>query len=391
MNISFIKYKSGDYSVFNEAAKRYRNFVVAYSGGKDSTATAIYLYRWVASEKPKITVTLLYNDTLSEVSALERWVNYFMSEYIRKAREHVDISQKIVTPEPVKTFYWRVFVRGYPAPTFVFRWCVDHLKLDPMVKEMKGLKDAVLVTGQRDEESGARAASMKRSFGVCQPGSCLGAFFSQDGEVPKIAPIRFWTTREVWEFLLRQREFDVEPLVRLYGLDKNTLTAPGGRFGCWHCTLVKVHSAVFFEDKSYAYIEALRLIYKAISDIKEFRTPKFKGYSSLGPLTPLARAIIYHLIPIVEEKSKHRFYGLDTAVVGGKTLREIFYEMREEEADALILKHDSTERWVGIKRLKEINRQALLQYVDRILERVAALDYTTLATNRARELLAELK
>ncbi|MEM4438736.1 MAG: phosphoadenosine phosphosulfate reductase family protein [Pyrobaculum sp.] len=390
MRIPLIKPKYDDYRVFTEAVKKFKNFVVAYSGGKDSTAVAIFLYQWVAREKPNISVTLLYNDTLSEVNSLESWVRQFMNDYIKKARQHVEASYKIVTPEPVKTFFWRVFVRGYPAPTFVFRWCVDHLKLEPMIKEMRNLKDAILVTGQRDEESGARAASMKKSFGVCQPTSCLGAYFSQNGDVPKLAPIRFWTTADVWEFLLKQQDFDISPLEKLYGVDRKTFTSPGGRFGCWHCTLVKIHSAMFFEDKRYVYVEALRLIYKAISNIREMRIPKARGYSKLGPLTPLARSIIYHLVPIVEEKSGHYFYGLDEVTVDGKTLREIFYEMREEDADALILRIDKTERWIGMKRLREINKQILLQFLDKIVEEITTLDYTILVTSRAKELLTEL-
>ncbi|MGC9052127.1 phosphoadenosine phosphosulfate reductase family protein, partial [Pyrobaculum sp.] len=381
-----------NYKVFEEAAKKYRHFVVAYSGGKDSTAVAILLYQWVEQAKPSIKVTLLYNDTLSEVNALEAWVRYFTQAYTEKIRRHVDISVRFVTPEITKTFFWRVFVRGYPAPTFRFRWCVDHLKLEPMTNEVKKLENAIIVTGQRDEESGARAASMKKSFGSCAPGTCLGAYFSLNGEVPKIAPIRFWTTQDVWRFLLHQKEFDITPLIRLYGLDTKTLIAPGGRFGCWHCTLVKIHSGLFFGDKNYAYVEALRLIYKAVSDLKEMRVPKTTsgGYSKLGPLTPLARSIIYHLAPIVEEKSGHRFYALDEVKLGEKSMREIFYEVDAESADVVIRQYDRTDRWIGMRRLRKIESELLRQYIDKILERVRALDYTTLATRSAEEMLQQL-
>ena len=381
-----------DFSPFREAARRYTHFVVAYSGGKDSTATAIYLYHWLKEDQPNIEVSLLYNDTLSEVNPLESWVRSFMSQFREKASKYVEVKTRIARPEALKTFFWRVYVRGYPAPTFVFRWCVDHLKLEPLLKEVKNLKGAVVVTGQRDEESGARAASMKKMYGSCLPGSCAGAFFAIDGEVPKLAPIRFWTTRDVWHFLLyEQSYFDIEPLVSLYMLDRNTLTSAGGRFGCWHCTLVKTHSALFFGGKSYGYVEALRLIYKAVSDIKDLRVPKTGGYSKLGPLTPLARSIVYNLVPIVEEKSGHRFYGLDETYIGGATLREIFYIMPEEKADRVVRSVDDTNRWIGMRHLRNIEKILYQQVEDKIIEKIKEYDHLNTVTRFAEELLNQLR
>ncbi len=36
------------FRVFDEAALKFRTFVLAFSGGKDSTAVAVLLYRWLA-------------------------------------------------------------------------------------------------------------------------------------------------------------------------------------------------------------------------------------------------------------------------------------------------------------------------------------------------------
>lgn len=390
MRIFLVK-KQNDFSPFREAAKRYNHFIIAYSGGKDSTAVAIYLYQWLREDKPNVKVSLLYNDTLSEVNLLESWVRNFMTQFREKAGRYVEVETRIAKPDIVKTFFWRVYVRGYPAPTFVFRWCVDNLKLEPMLKEMKNLNGAIIVTGQRDEESGARATSMKKMYGSCMPGSCLGAFFTVNNEVPKLAPIRFWTTQDVWRFLLhKQKDFDIEPLVKLYGLDKDMLVSAVRRFGCWHCTLVKLHSALF-SDKQYVYVEALRLVYKAVSDTKELRIPKQGGYSRLGPLTPLGRAIIYNLVPIVEEKSGHRFYGLDEVHIDNTTLREIFYMLPEEVADRIIKSVDSTDRWIGIRRLRKIDRTIYIQVEDEIIKKIKERDYLGIITDAAAQLLRELR
>jgi len=334
------------YTTFDGAVRRgYRRFVIAYSGGKDSTAVAILLYRWTRERLPDIRVTVLHNDTLSEIEPVETWARKFMGEYARKMSQYVATDILIVTPEPTETFYWRVFVRGYPASTFAWRWCVKPLKYAPAQRAISQLGgNAVVVTGLRDEESPERARLMAKRFGACQPGSCLSAFFSTADGVPKIAPIRHWTTEEVWSFLKTQRDFDVSDLVKLYA-------STNGRYGCWHCTLVRVHTGLHIEP-SYAWLDALRLIYRAVSDMAELRWTKSSGYSRLGGLTALGRAIIYRAVPIVEEKSGHRFYGLDAARVGGYTLREIFYELDVEKADAVVKRADPTDRWVGMDTLR---------------------------------------
>jgi DNA sulfur modification protein DndC len=382
----------GVHKTFEEAARRYSHFVVAYSGGKDSTAVAILLYKWIEQARPNIRVTLLFNDTLSEIGALEAWVRQFTQAYVERAGRYVEASARFVVPRADETFFWTLFVRGYPAPTFKFRWCTDQLKIRPASAAVRELGEgAVVVTGQRDEESAARAASMKKRFGACAPGTCAGVYFSQSDGVPKLAPIRFWTTQDVWRFLLRQRDFDVSPLVALYGLDPKTLTAPGGRFGCWHCTLVKTATFAFL-GREYAYIEALRLLYRAVSDVRELRVPKQAqgGYSALGPLTPEARSLMYHLVPLVEERSGHRFYGLDVAEVEGRSLRELFYQMDPAAADAVVRRLDKTGRWIGMERLRALDRGVLRRHADALLARVRELDRTATAARAAEELLGEL-
>jgi len=334
-------------AALDDVARRgFRRLVVAYSGGKDSTAVAILVYRWIRERAPPVDrVVLLHGDTLSEVGPVEVWARKFAEEYVRKLSQHVETDVAIVAPEPTETFYWRVFVRGYPAPTFAWRWCVKPLKFAPAQRFVGGLgRDTVVVVGLRDEESVERAKLMARRFGACQPGSCLGAFFSTADGVPKVAPIRNWTTEEVWAFLRAQRDFDVSDLFRLYATTR-------GRQGCWHCTLVRVHAGLYVEP-SYAWVDALRLIYRAVSDMAELRMPKNTGYSKLGGLTALGRAIIYRAVPIVEEKSGHRFYGLDAVEVNGYTLREIFYELDTERADLAIKRVDPTDRWVGMSALR---------------------------------------
>lgn len=351
----------GEFGVFEEAARRFRTFVIAFSGGKDSTAAAILFYKW-ARERGVVEnrVVLLHNDTLSEIPEVELWADHFARQFKAKMRElGTDVDVVWATPAAADSWYWRVFVRGYPAPTFNFRWCVKLLKIEPTLGALKRYDNYVLVVGSRDEESGARARSMKARFGACAGGgSCLGAYFTSTNDIPKIAPIRFWTYDMVWSFLRAQKDFNVKPLEELYrGLAAGG--SIGGRYGCWHCTLVRVQAANYSRPE-YLYAEAVRTIYRALSDAPEFRERKASGYSGLGPLNAHARAVIYHAIKAAEELAgKKIFYGLDRAAVYGYTLRQIFYEIEPEKADAVIRRADPTDRRIPIAELRRLDKTAL--------------------------------
>jgi DNA sulfur modification protein DndC len=358
---------TGPFEALDEAYKRFKRFILAYSGGKDSTATAILLYKWVLERRPEdLEVIVLHNDTLSEIPTMEAWAREFMREYSEKMSElGVKVITEIAAPNPTDTFYWRVFVRGYPAPTFVFRWCVELLKIGPTKEGLGRYRDYVLIVGSRDEESAARSKSMRVRFGTCMAqGSCLGAYFTINNDIPKVAPIRFWSTEDVWTFLKAQKYFNVKPLIDLYLFNGNLNV----RYGCWHCTLAKVQQGLYLSDE-YLHAEALRLIYRAVSDIPSLRVTKSSGYSRLGPLNAKGRAIIFRSIPVIEERIGKFFYGLDEAKLGRYTLRMVFYELPEEQADTLIKRHDNTDRPVPIGSLRyreKINKDTINNVIKKV-------------------------
>ncbi|MEM0468667.1 MAG: phosphoadenosine phosphosulfate reductase family protein, partial [Pyrobaculum sp.] len=78
------------FHIFDELAKRFDRFVLAYSGGKDSTAVAILLYQWIKERRPSVDVTMMYGDTLSEINTMEAWARQFSDVYIHKLRDYVD-------------------------------------------------------------------------------------------------------------------------------------------------------------------------------------------------------------------------------------------------------------------------------------------------------------
>ena len=97
---------------------------------------AVLLYRW-AKERgiTGLNVTILHNDTLSEIDLMEKWARKFMKDFKVIMEELGNtVTLKVVTPPPIDTFYWRALVRGYPAPSRSFRWCVKLLKMQPTQK-----------------------------------------------------------------------------------------------------------------------------------------------------------------------------------------------------------------------------------------------------------------
>jgi len=89
----------------------------------------------------------------------------------------------------------------------------------------------------------------------------------------------------------------------------------------------------------------------------------------LGPLNAKGRAIIFRSIPVIEERIGKFFYGLDEAKLGKYTLRMVFYELPEEQADTLIKRHDNTDRPVPIGSLRyreKINKDTINNVIKKV-------------------------
>lgn len=348
--------------VLDKALCNREKVVIAYSGGKDSTALALLVLDWTVSRKRSLNVVLLHGDTLSEIFEMEHWARGFAKAYIEMLSEQGSEGEIIVSrPEPCESFYWRVFVRGYPASTFSWRWCVDLLKRKPSNRILREIsRDAIMLLGHRDSESSARARSLSSRTGSCNlsPGSCYSYYLSLDGDIEKIYPIRGWSDEDVWSYLRawRNRLGILDNLFRLYGY--GLIKA---RYGCWHCTLVKIQLGHEVLGGGYMYFEAVRKIYRAVSDMAELRAAKDSGYSRHGFLLAPARSLILNSILVAERLSGIRLYGLDESRIDGYSLREIFVEMPSQEADKLVKKVEEENRGdlkrvVSMEELRDIDR-----------------------------------
>jgi len=320
-----------------------KHFVIAYSGGKDSTTVAILLYEWLLSRKPTdVAVTVIHNDTLSELVDIElAWVREFVDKYVNKLRElGIAANAVYLVPKVVDTWYWRVIVRGYSAPNFKYRWCVDLLKIAPLKSFLTTkFENYIVVVGLRESESTYRIQSVPNRFGSCALSqSCAGYYIAMNNDIPKLAPIRDWDTTDVWAYLTTQKHFNVEPLFRLYSVNP--------RFGCWHCTLAS-HRV---RRTTNPYYDAVRLLYRSVTDLLEFRSVDAKRHKATS-LNEYGRYVIWKSLELAEKMSgKRLFYGLDYAVVKVHsrtyTLRELFYELPCKDADRIIRSVDDNDRFI---------------------------------------------
>jgi DNA sulfur modification protein DndC len=338
-SLSCVSKESKIYEIFDQTIKKAGEVTIAYSGGKDSTTLAILFLRWLKIRKISgLRIILLHNDTLSEIEPMEYWARAFMQIFKRLASDFGnDVEIKIDRPPIIDTFYWRVIIRGYPAPTWNFRWCVKLLKTNPTSKTIGGLVNNYVLTGVRETESHERAKNVRQKYGGCPlgPSKCLAYYFLKfnDGQTKKIAPLRDWTNADVWEFLRSVKDVDISDLLYLYGCEE-------ARYGCWHCTLATVQWGLHVLDERYLYWDAVRLLYRRISDIPSLRFRKTTGYSRLGALNACARSILLYLMRSSEQLSGVKLYGLDESCYRGYSLREILYEIDASEVENIITEAD---------------------------------------------------
>lgn len=236
-----------------------RPWVVAYSGGKDSTAvlqlTVSILKR--LGPKAKKPVFVLSSDTHVEAPNVAAYVHGALRNIEKAAIEHNwPITVRLEHPKPEESFWGKLIGKGYPPPSRWFRWCTSNMKIKPSRRAIDQIAQqygsVLLLLGTRYSESVQRGRTM-------QAREVNSKGLNPHHEIPNAlvaSPIANWTTDEVWEYLTQEAcpwGADHHFLLSLYRqanggecpivLDLNTPSCGGSRFGCWTCTVVK-------EDKS---------------------------------------------------------------------------------------------------------------------------------------------
>lgn len=327
-----------------QEAHRYP-WLVAYSGGKDSTLLLQLVWEVIADFPPDARqrrVMVVGNDTLVESPLVIEHLRDSLKEIESAAEEQgLPIDTRITVPCIDQTFWVSVIGRGYIPPTRNFRWCTDRMKILPTTRLLKRMtrnaKGTVLLIGTRRAESQNRKRAMnKRAVSASQ----LNPHGKVDG-CWMFAPLADLNDNDVWMMLMQHPAPWGKSHRRLITLYRN---AGGGecplvitkeqapscgssspRFGCWTCTVVqKDRSLRGLIDSGYADTARMEALF-------DFREWLIEMRENDGNRLPVRRDG-----NVKRRKDGSRIYGPFTLAVRKEILNRL-QRLEEQVGERLIL------------------------------------------------------
>lgn len=281
------------------------HWVVAFSGGKDSTAALkILLAAYRKSGLSTLNLTVIYCDTGVENPILDLYAKTTLARLREEFDEFGPTFKSHLLKAPVQDrFFVRIVGRGYPPPTNSFRWCTTGLRIRPVSRfiEAQDPRNTVVVLGLRLSESHQRDRTLRSS-----PEGRWQKQREGNKDYDLFLPIVDLTVPEVWDavfWLSKPRSINPTVLQDLYrdaSGECPVIKAPqappcaSGRFGCWTCTVVRQdRSAKKLIEAGYSellpYFEFRAWLSKIRND-PAMRWPKRRnGAPGMGPFTLDAR------------------------------------------------------------------------------------------------------
>lgn len=275
-------------TVLREYSRQHNDpWIVAYSGGKDSTLLLHLVWEVVLSLSPqerKRRVYIVGNDTLVESPLIIQHLKVSLDS-VQAASEEASMPFSVELTKPCvdQTFWVNVIGRGYIPPTRNFRWCTDRMKIHPTNRLLEKLvsrhKRAVLLIGTRKSESQNRRRSMEKHGASAESMNPHGTIKG----CRIFSPLADMNDEDVWSVLMQRKPpwgGSHRKLITLYRnagggecpliLSKDDAPSCGTtspRFGCWTCTVVqKDKSLRGLIDSGHAEEEKL----EALAEFREW-------------------------------------------------------------------------------------------------------------------------
>lgn len=296
--------------------------VVAYSGGKDSSAVLKLVFNAIV-RNPDLAkkVTVIYCDTKVENPILDE----FVKKTLQALRKEVTslapgVKIRILQPALNQRYFVRVVGRGYPPPTSFFRWCTKDLRIRPVQRFVSGLGPRPLViVGTRQRESAQRDRVLTRAGGASKRGPVIQRQFDGGKETNLYLPIVRYSLEEVWECLAElplPKCINVHRLAEIYRhgggecpmiRDSNDQPCASARFGCWICTVVRRDRST--ESLLEAGYEQLKAYYDFRTWISKIRNEfdlrcgkRRNGQIGPGPFKLEARRLLLKRVRSLERR-----------------------------------------------------------------------------------------
>ncbi len=322
-----------------------RDWYLAFSGGKDSTALLCLLVEALKrSTRPTKPVTILFCDTGVEIPTMATLVHRTLRRLRAEAATHaLPIHTRCARPALGDSYFVKVIGRGYPPPTNKFRWCTDRLRINPVQRILKSsrVQDATVLVGVRRGESATRDRTLQK-----HRTKSTEYRLSQSGrkDISLFAPLLDLGVEDVWAVIhspLAPRSIDAKTLADLYreaGSECSMLKTEhgtpcgAGRFGCWTCTVVRKDRAVtnLIAEGAHDLVPLLefRNWLVAVRDRPEYRCRyRRNGTPGPGPFTLGARREILAMLRRAEARTHWR-------LIGQQELAEIRRLWKMDERDA---------------------------------------------------------
>lgn len=274
----------------------YKHWAIAFSGGKDSSATVTLVAHLIESgriPKPE-SLTVLYADTRQELPPLLASAMRILEELRKRG-----VDTRVVLPELDHRYFVYMLGRGVPPPSNTFRWCTPKLKVMNMERELEKVKalhgeKLLMLTGVRIGESAARdqriAISCTKDGGECGQG-----WFQQTSSkavADTLAPILHWRVCHVWDWLMFEapnKGWTTEMVAEVYGITNSEGEEPlNTRTGCIGCPLVQEDRALLSVVKSpqWSYLAPLLKLRPLYWEVKkpQYRLRKHEERNKNGSL-----------------------------------------------------------------------------------------------------------
>ena len=233
----------------------FRPWILGFSGGKDSTCMVQLVWNALSElppEKLDKKIYIVSSDTLVESPQIVDRITSSLDKIEKAAKEsRLPISTNLLRPPTSDTFWVRILGLGYPAPTSMFRWCTDMLKIanaDRFIKNrVSEYGEVIVLLGTRKSESSTRQQSMN----LLEIENSVLSHHKKFAQTYVYTPLVDFSTEDVWNYLLQNKNpwnDNNRDLLSLYQdanasecplvVDSNTPSCGSGRFGCWTCTVV---------------------------------------------------------------------------------------------------------------------------------------------------------